>query len=111
MNLSFIFYACLLIHFNNLLSVTSIPQRNARAAQVLVFSDNLFALQDFAHRLHRPYISGNTSQREREDELYKFKTDPNKNCLLISKIGDNSLDMPAVNVIIQVCWSDNHTKI
>jgi DNA excision repair protein ERCC-3 len=85
----------------HILSPFSRAHRN-RASQVLVFSDNLFALQDFAHRLHRPYISGNTSQREREDELYKFKTDPNKNCLLISKIGDNSLDMPAVNVIIQV---------
>jgi len=51
---------------------------------------------------HRPFIYGKTSDAERNEMLHRFQTDPHMNCLFISKIGDNSIDLPDVNVIIQI---------
>jgi DNA excision repair protein ERCC-3 len=73
-----------------------------RGDKVMVFADNIFALKEYARRLKRPAIWGNTSPNERETLLHDFKSNPNMNCLLISSIGDNSLDLPDVNVIIQI---------
>ena len=74
----------------------------ARGDKVLVFSDNVFALQHYAITLHKPLIYGATSDSERLRFLHHFQHDPNLNCLFISKVGDNSIDLPDVNVIIQI---------
>jgi len=73
-----------------------------RGDKVLVFSDCAFALAKYARTLQKPFIYGKTSDAERAEMLHRFQTDPNLNCLFISKIGDNSIDLPDVNVIIQI---------
>jgi DNA excision repair protein ERCC-3 len=70
--------------------------------KVLVFSDNVFALEKYALTLKQPMIHGGTPDSERLKCLYNFQHNPNVNCLFISKVGDNSIDLPDVNVIIQI---------
>jgi len=74
----------------------------ARGDKVLVFSDCAFAIAKYARMLNKPYIYGKTNDNERNEMLQQFQTNPNLNCLFISKIGDNSIDLPDVNVIIQI---------
>jgi len=74
----------------------------ARGDKVLVFSDNVFALRYYAHALGKPLIYGATSDHERLEFLHHFQHDPKINTLFISKVGDNSIDLPDVNVIIQI---------
>ena len=75
----------------------------ARGDKVLVFSDDIFALREYATRLKRYFIYGQTTHQERTDVLRAFK-DPSSrvNTVFISRIGDNSIDIPEANVIIQV---------
>ncbi len=64
---------------------------------MLVFSDNVFALKNYALTLKKPMIHGGTSDNERLDFLSHFQHDSNMNCLFISKVGDNSIDLPDGN--------------
>ena len=74
----------------------------ARGDKVLVFSDNVFALRYYATQLNKPLIYGATSDAERLEFLHHFQHDPAISTLFISKVGDNSIDLPDVNVIIQI---------
>ena len=73
-----------------------------RGDKVLIFSDVRFTLEHYARNLSRPLIHGDTSNEERLLFLKRFQNDPDMNTLCISKIGDNSIDLPDVNVIIQI---------
>nr|XP_054767705.1 general transcription and DNA repair factor IIH helicase subunit XPB-like [Lytechinus pictus] len=74
-------------------------QRNDK---VIVFSDNVFALKHYAIAMGKPYIYGPTSQGERMQILQNFQHNPAVNTIFISKVGDNSFDLPEANVLIQV---------
>jgi len=74
----------------------------AKGDKVLVFSDNVFALKYYARALNKPMIYGSTSDAERLQFLQLFQHDPRMNTLFISKVGDTSIDLPDVNVIIQI---------
>ena len=41
-----------------------------------MFSDNIFALREYAQRLRRPFIFGGTSHAERTRVLAAFKRNP-----------------------------------
>ncbi|XP_046850585.1 general transcription and DNA repair factor IIH helicase subunit XPB-like isoform X2 [Xenia sp. Carnegie-2017] len=73
-----------------------------RNDKVIVFSDNVFALKSYAVKMNRPYIYGPTSQGERMQILQNFQHNPLVNTIFISKVGDNSFDLPEANVLIQV---------
>ena len=73
-----------------------------RRDKVIVFSDNIWSLKEYATRLKMPFIYGPTSHAERTRMLNFFKHDPNVNCIFLSKVGDNSLDIPEANVLIQI---------
>ncbi|PIA25428.1 hypothetical protein AQUCO_11400006v1 [Aquilegia coerulea] len=73
-----------------------------RHDKIIVFADNLFALIEYATKLNKPMIYGDTSHIERTKILYAFKTRPDVNTIFISKVGDNSIDIPEANVIIQI---------
>lgn len=47
-----------------------------RGDKIIVFSDNLFALREYATRLRRPFICGATSHADRTRILYNFKNNP-----------------------------------
>lgn len=77
----------------------------ARGDKVIVFSDNLFALLHVAKMLRRPFIYGKVTSAERIVILNKFKNENTFNSLLLSKVGDNALDIPCANVVIQISFN------
>eukprot|EP00392_Amoebophrya_sp_AT5.2_P002359 g2364.t1 len=73
-----------------------------RGDKVLVFSDNTELLKTFAEAMKRYYIYGEVPNREREVILRKFKEDPAVSTIFLSKVGDNAIDLPSANVVIQI---------
>jgi DNA excision repair protein ERCC-3 len=73
-----------------------------RGDKIIVFADNLFALTEYAMKLKKPMIHDATSHRERTRILYAFKHGPDVNIIFLSKVGDNSINIPEANVIIQI---------
>ncbi|XP_062029090.1 general transcription and DNA repair factor IIH helicase subunit XPB1 [Rosa rugosa] len=73
-----------------------------RGDKIIVFADNLFALTEYAMKLRKPMIYGATSHVERTKILEAFKTSRDVNTVFLSKVGDNSIDIPEANVIIQI---------
>ncbi|KAM7525782.1 hypothetical protein LguiA_015684 [Lonicera macranthoides] len=73
-----------------------------RGDKIIVFADNLFALTEYAMKLRKPMIYGATSHVERTKILEAFKTSREVNTVFLSKVGDNSIDIPEANVIIQI---------
>ena len=73
-----------------------------RKDKIIVFSDNIFALREYATALRRPLIYGETSHAERTRVLHAFKFSNEINTIFLSKVGDNSIDIPEANVIIQI---------
>lgn len=73
-----------------------------RSDKIIVFSDNVFALQHYAIKLNCPYIYGPTSQHERLQILQNFTHNPRVNCIFVSKVADTSFDLPDANVLIQI---------
>eukprot|EP01054_Gregarina_sp_Poly1_P007479 Gregarina_sp_Poly_1__7478@NODE_416_length_8734_cov_134_157609_g338_i0_p1_GENE_NODE_416_length_8734_cov_134_157609_g338_i0NODE_416_length_8734_cov_134_157609_g338_i0_p1_ORF_typecomplete_len848_score138_71ERCC3_RAD25_C/PF16203_5/1_5e81Helicase_C_3/PF13625_6/3_1e33ResIII/PF04851_15/1_3e20SNF2_N/PF00176_23/4_7e09SNF2_N/PF00176_23/1_3e03Helicase_C/PF00271_31/2_4e08AAA_30/PF13604_6/1_4AAA_30/PF13604_6/0_00024AAA_11/PF13086_6/2_6e03AAA_11/PF13086_6/0_033AAA_11/PF13086_6/4_4e02AAA_19/PF13245_6/2_9AAA_19 len=76
-----------------------------RKDKVIVFSDNLFALKEVAYALKRPFISGEVTLQERMVIINKFKTSPHFSTILLSKVGDNAIDIPCANVVIQISFN------
>lgn len=79
-----------------------IRYHESRGDKIIVFSDNLFALREYAVRLRKPFLYGGTGHQERTRILHAFKTNPAVSTIFLSKIGDNSLDIPEANVLIQI---------
>lgn len=52
--------------------------------------------------MKRLFIHGKTTNLERMRVLERFKYDPNVRTIFISKVGDNSIDLPEANVLIQI---------
>ncbi|EPR78461.1 DNA repair helicase RAD25 protein [Spraguea lophii 42_110] len=73
-----------------------------RGDKIIVFSDNVFALKTYAYRLNKPFIYGPTGQSERMRILKQFRNNPNINTILLSKVGDTSIDIPEATCIIQI---------
>jgi len=73
-----------------------------RGDKIIVFSDNVYALKAFALKLTKPYIYGDTPQRERELVLANFQQNESVSTILLSKIGDTSLDLPEATCLIQI---------
>jgi superfamily II DNA or RNA helicase len=74
----------------------------ARGDKIMVFSDNVCALELFAIKLGRPFIHGGVKDAERVEIFRCFSTRDDLNTIFISKVGDNSIDLPDTNVIIQI---------
>lgn len=79
-----------------------IKYHEARNDKIIVFSDNVFALRHYAIKLNKPFIDGPTHQTERMRILQNFKHNPLLCTVFISKVGDNSFDLPEANVLIQI---------
>eukprot|EP00039_Didymoeca_costata_P030669 m.30818 g.30818 ORF g.30818 m.30818 type:complete len:815 (+) comp8244_c0_seq1:331-2775(+) len=70
--------------------------------KIIVFSDDIFALETFAKKMKRYYIRGDVDAKQRQDIIQKFKFDPKVQTIFCSKIADNSFDLPNANVLIQI---------
>jgi DNA excision repair protein ERCC-3 len=79
-----------------------IDYHEKRGDKIIVFSDNVYALEKYAKRLKKPYIYGDTPQRERELVLQNFQQNEAVRTIFLSKIGDTSLDLPEATCLIQV---------
>jgi DNA excision repair protein ERCC-3 len=79
-----------------------IRTHEARGDKILVFADNIFTLKRYSKLLNKPKIDGSTSEQNRLDMLRRFNQSDGSSCLFISRIGDNSIDLPECNVLIQI---------
>lgn len=86
------FQACqFLIHYHE-----------GRGDKIIVFSDNVYALKEYALKLNKPFICGDTPQHERMKILKNFQLNENVNTMFLSKVGDTSIDLPEATCLIQV---------
>lgn len=74
----------------------------SRGDKIIVFSDNVYALRQYAEKLGKPFIFGDTGQKEREMVLQNFQLNDAVSTIFLSKIGDTSLDLPEATCLIQV---------
>ncbi|KAL2155975.1 hypothetical protein VTH82DRAFT_719 [Thermothelomyces myriococcoides] len=79
-----------------------INYHEARGDKIIVFSDELYSLKQYALKLKKVFIYGGTSQAERMQVLENFQHNPEVNTLFLSKIGDTSLDLPEATCLIQI---------
>lgn len=86
------FQACqFLIHYHEL-----------RGDKIIVFADNVLALQEYALKLKKPYIYGATPQLERMNILKNFQDNDQVNTIFLSKVGDTLIDLPEATCLIQI---------
>ena len=79
-----------------------IQYHEARGDKIIVFSDNVYALQEYALKLQKPFIYGSTPQNERMKILANFQHNDNINTIFLSKVGDTSIDLPEATCLIQI---------
>ncbi|KAH8894945.1 DNA repair helicase rad25 [Thozetella sp. PMI_491] len=79
-----------------------INYHEARGDKIIVFSDELYSLKQYALKLNKVFIYGGTGQQERMQVLQNFQFNPRVNTLFLSKIGDTSLDLPEATCLIQI---------
>lgn len=79
-----------------------IDYHEKRGDKIIVFSDNVYALEAYALKLNKPYIYGGTPQQERMKILANFQYNEDINTIFLSKIGDTSLDLPEATCLIQI---------
>ncbi len=79
-----------------------IKYHEARGDKIIVFSDNVYALEVYAKKLMKPYLYGGTGNAERQQILEYFRNSPQCSTLFLSKIGDTSLDLPEATCLIQI---------
>ncbi|TPX17471.1 uncharacterized protein E0L32_003114 [Thyridium curvatum] len=79
-----------------------IRYHESRGDKIIVFSDNVYALEIYAKKLMKPYLYGGTSNTERQEVLDFFQNSPQCSTLFLSKIGDTSLDLPEATCLIQI---------
>ncbi|KAJ8102255.1 P-loop containing nucleoside triphosphate hydrolase protein [Lipomyces tetrasporus] len=73
-----------------------------RGDKIIVFSDNVYALQAYAQKLKKFFIYGGTPQGERMNILQNFQLNPEVNTIFLSKVGDTSIDLPEATCLIQI---------
>ncbi|EJD49042.1 DNA repair helicase rad25 [Auricularia subglabra TFB-10046 SS5] len=73
-----------------------------RGDKIIVFSDNVFTLEQYARKLGKLYIHGGTPHVERMRILQHFQHHPNVNTIFLSKVGDTSIDLPEATCLIQI---------
>lgn len=73
-----------------------------RGDKIIVFSDNVYALEAYAFKLKKPFIHGGTAHLERMRILQNFQHNPLVNTIFLSKVGDTSIDLPEATCLIQI---------
>ncbi|CAA9962881.1 hypothetical protein CFE70_006310 [Pyrenophora teres f. teres 0-1] len=79
-----------------------INYHESRGDKIIVFSDNVYALEKYSRKLGKAYIYGATPQQERLRILENFQHNDEINTIFLSKIGDTSLDLPEATCLIQI---------
>jgi len=79
-----------------------IKYHEERGDKIIVFSDNVYALEAYAKRLGKLFIHGGTGQVERMRILQLFQHHPDVSTIFLSKVGDTSIDLPEATCLIQI---------
>eukprot|EP00049_Salpingoeca_infusionum_P000037 m.36681 g.36681 ORF g.36681 m.36681 type:complete len:781 (+) comp10028_c0_seq2:200-2542(+) len=81
-----------------------IRMHEKRQDKIIVFADKKFVLHEVAYRLGKSdaVLDGDSTEAERLSVLDRYKKDKSFHTLFLSKIGDNAIDLPESNVLIQV---------
>ncbi|CCH44773.1 DNA excision repair protein [Wickerhamomyces ciferrii] len=79
-----------------------IQYHEKRGDKIIVFADNVYALQEYALKLGKPFIYGSTPQQERMNILQNFQYNDQVNTIFLSKVGDTSIDLPEATCLIQI---------
>lgn len=79
-----------------------ITYHESRGDKIIVFSDDVYALEFYARKMMKPYLYGGTSNAERQEILQRFRDSSECNTIFLSKIGDTSLDLPEATCLIQI---------
>lgn len=79
-----------------------IQYHESRGDKIIVFSDNVYALQEYALKLGKPFIYGSTPQQERMTILQNFQYNDRVSTIFLSKVGDTSIDLPEATCLIQI---------
>lgn len=79
-----------------------IQYHESRGDKIIVFSDNVYALQEYALKLGKPFIFGSTPQQERMNILQNFQYNDRVSTIFLSKVGDTSIDLPEATCLIQI---------
>ncbi|HZZ18319.1 MAG TPA: helicase-associated domain-containing protein [Opitutaceae bacterium] len=79
-----------------------INYHEGRGDKIIVFSDNVYALHQYALKMGKALIFGGTPQAERMKILENFQHNDAINTIFLSKIGDTSLDLPEATCLIQI---------
>jgi DNA excision repair protein ERCC-3 len=83
-----------------------INTHEALGDKIIVFCDNLNTLRLYGKALGKEHIDGSSSAILNQLLLRAFKAPGSDvNTILMSKVGDNSIDLPSANVMIQI---DSH---
>ena len=73
-----------------------------RGDKIIVFCDNISLLKDTARRTTKPFICGSVSMQERMAIIRCFQHSNRINTVFLSQVGDNAIDIPNANVVIQI---------
>ena len=78
-----------------------------RGDKIIIFGHTILAMKYYAHALKYigldvPVIIGKTSEAMKEHYIQQFKTTNNCNCIILGKVGEVGINMPAANVTIQI---------
>ena len=79
-----------------------IQYHESRGDKIIVFSDNVYALREYALKLGKPFIYGSTPQQERMNILQNFQYNDKVSTIFLSKVGDTSIDLPEATCLIQI---------
>lgn len=79
-----------------------VHHHEALGDKILVFCDNVLAVEKISGFLKRPALHGATAESRRMELLSRFQNSPSANTLVVSKVADMALDLPEANVIVQV---------
>ncbi|GMG21054.1 unnamed protein product [Ambrosiozyma monospora] len=79
-----------------------IQYHESRGDKIIVFSDNVYALREYALKLGKYFIYGSTPQSERMEILQKFQNEDAVSTIFLSKVGDTSIDLPEATCLIQI---------
>lgn len=71
-------------------------------SQILVYFYDKDLLIDYAKKLKKPKISGETHEKKRKECFDRFRSDPSYPVIFISSVGDTSIDLPDANVVIEI---------
>lgn len=79
-----------------------IKLHEGRQDKIIVFCDNITLLQHMARSLKKPFICGSVSMQERMACIRAFQHSNKINTIFLSQVGDNAIDIPNANVVIQI---------